>query len=132
MLALYQLHSGLRYLVLLAGVVALAYCAFGLAARRPPGRATRALGATFVGLLDLQILVGVALVLSGRWSPVVVGHLVMMLLASINAHGLLVISRRSARPGFGLPIAAVGVSLALIIGGIFAIGRGPFTSTALG
>ena len=130
MVFLYQLHSGLRYLVLLGGVVALAYYAFGIATRRSPARVARAVGASFVGLLDLQILVGLALVLSGRWSPVVIGHLVMMLLAAITAHGLFVISRRSARPGFGLLLTAVAVALLLIVGGIFAIGRGPLQSTA--
>lgn len=126
---LFQLHSGLRYLVLLAGVAALAYYAFGLITRRSPDRTARALGATYVGMLDLQIVVGVALALSGRWSPIVIGHLVMMLLAAITAHGLFVISRRSARPGFGLPLIAVSVALVLIVGGILAIGRGPLTST---
>ena len=130
MVFLYQLHSGLRYLVLLGGVVALAYYAFGIATRRSPARVARAVGASFVGLLDLQILVGLALVLSGRWSPVVIGHLVMMLLAAITAHGLFVINRRSARPGFGLLLTAVAVALLLIVGGIFAIGRGPLQSTA--
>jgi hypothetical protein len=130
MVFLYQLHSGLRYLVLLGGVVALAYYAFGIATRRSPARVARAVGASFVGLLDLQILVGLALVLSGRWSPVVIGHLVMMLLAAITTHGLFVLNRRSARPGFGLLLTAVAVALLLIVGGIFAIGRGPLQSTA--
>jgi heme A synthase len=131
MVLLFQLHSGLRYLVLLAAVAALAYYAFGLATRRSPDRTARALGATFVGFLDLQILVGAALALSGRWSPVVIGHLVTMLLAALIAHGLFVLSRRRARPGFGLPLVAVSAALVLIIGGIGALGRGPLTSTAV-
>jgi hypothetical protein len=133
MIVLFHAHSGLRFLVLLAALAALAYFAFGLATRRPVGRAVRAFGSTFVGLLDLQILLGVALALSGRWYPALIGHLVMMLLAAIAAHVLLVINRRRARPGFALPFAAIGVALALIIGGIYAIpGRGPFTVTGVG
>jgi hypothetical protein len=132
MIALFQAHSGLRFLVFLAALIALLYFAFGLATRRPAGKAMRVMGSIFVGLLDLQILLGVALVLSGRWFPALIGHLVMMVLAAIAAHVLLVINRRRARPGFALPFAAVGVALVLIIGGIYAIGRDPLKMTVVG
>ncbi|MBX5484246.1 MAG: hypothetical protein IRZ16_20670 [Myxococcaceae bacterium] len=128
--ALFMSHSGLRYLVLLAGVIALVYFAIGLAMKKTAGKPVRVLGSAFVGLLDLQILLGLGLVAMGRWYPAVAGHLVMMLLAAVETHVLLVVNRKRPQPGFLLPFLAVLIALVLIVGGIHAIGRGPFTMTA--
>ena len=46
---LFHAHSGLRYLVLLAGVAALVYFAVGLATKRPVTKAVRILGPTRIG-----------------------------------------------------------------------------------
>jgi heme A synthase len=130
MLVLFQIHSVVRFLVLAAGLVAVVFYAVGLAQKRPATKAVRILGAIFVGLLDLQILLGVAVVLAGRWYPALIGHLVMMLLAAAVAHVLLARNRRKPQPGYNLPLVGVAVALVLIAGGIMAIGRGLFTVTA--
>ncbi len=127
---LFHAHSGLRYLVLLAGLVALAYFVSGLATKRPVGKGVRVLGALFTGLLDLQILLGLIMVAMGRYYPRLIGHIVMMVLAAAVTHALLVINRKRPTPGYVLPLVAVLVALALIVGGIMAIGRGVFTHTA--
>jgi vacuolar-type H+-ATPase subunit I/STV1 len=127
---LFHAHSGLRYLVLLAGLVALAYFLSGLVAKRPVGKGVRVLGAIFNGLLDLQVLLGIIMVAMGRYYPQLIGHIVMMLLASGVSHGLLVANRKRSNPGYVLPLIAVAAALALIAGGIMAIGRGLLTSTA--
>lgn len=129
MTALLHAHSGLRYLVLLAGLVAAGYYVFALATKKPAGKATRVMGSVFVGLFDLQMLLGFTLVVMGRFYPALIGHFVMMLLAAAVAHGLLVMNRRSAEPGNTLPLAAVVIATGLAVGGILAIGRGPFTMT---
>jgi vacuolar-type H+-ATPase subunit I/STV1 len=126
---LFQAHSGLRYLVLLAGLVALVYFASGLAMKRPVGKPVRILGAIFTGLLDLQAVLGLAMVALGRFYPQLIGHLAMMLLAVGSTHTLLVINRKRPNPGYALPLIAVLVALVLIAGGIMAIGRGVFTHT---
>lgn len=126
---LFQAHSGLRYLVLLVGVVALAYFVSGLATKRPVDKGVRILGAAFTGLLDLQVLLGLAMVAMGRFSPQLIGHLVMMLGAVTVTHVLLVLNRKRPTPGYVLPAVAVAVALALISGGIMAIGRGVLTHT---
>jgi hypothetical protein len=54
-------HSLLRWAVLLAGLVALARGVVGLSARRPWTPADNRLGAVFVGLLDVQFVLGVLL-----------------------------------------------------------------------
>lgn len=131
MLALFQIHSGLRYLVLLAGVVALVVYAMGLAQKQPFTKRSRIIGSVFLGLLDLQVLIGIVLVAVGLYSPKVIGHFVMMLLALALGHVLTARNRKSAQPGFKLPLVAVAGALVLIIGGIFAIGRLPWAMTVL-
>jgi hypothetical protein len=130
---LFYAHSGLRYLVLLMGLIALAYFAYGLATKRPVDKAVRILGSSFVGLLDLQVLLGI-LLLGAGWPfyPALWGHLVMMVLAAGLAHALLVVNRRRPDPGYLLPLIAVAGALVLIIGGILAIGRSLVGTTPIG
>ena len=127
---LFQAHSGLRYLVLLAAVVALAYFVSGLVMKRPVDKGVRILGSIFTGLLDLQIVLGLAMVAMGRFYPQLIGHIAMMLLAAAVTHVLLVLNRKRPSPGYVLPLIAVVVALALIAGGTMAIGRGVLTQTA--
>ena len=127
--ALYHAHSGLRYLVLLVGIVALLVFAYGVVARRPVG-AARGLMSAFTGLLDLQILLGVALVIGGVFYGALIGHLTMMIVAAIAAHVSSVMARRATDDRRAMTIRLVGVvlALALIFAGVTAIGRTPFGS----
>jgi heme A synthase len=127
---LFQAHSGVRYLVLLVGVAAVSYFLSGLATKRPVDRGVRILGSSFVGLLDLQGLLGIVMVAMGRYYPQLIGHMVMMVLAIAETHVLLVVNRKRPNPGYLLPLIAVVVALALITGGVMAIGRGLLTHTA--
>ena len=130
---LFKAHSGLRYLVLVMGLVALAYFVYGFATKRPVDKKVRILGSSFAGMLDTQILLGLVLLGAGwPFRPMLWGHLTLMLLAAVLAHVLLVINRKRPQPGFLLPLIAVGGALLLIVGGILAIGRGVMSSTTLG
>ncbi len=129
MTALFHAHSGLRYLALLAAVLVIGYAGFGLTAQRPFDRAGRILGAVFVGLLDLQVLVGLLLVVGGTWYPALSGHLACMLGAVAVAHVTLAKNRRAQPPGWRLPLAGVLGALVLIVLGLLAIGRAPLTMT---
>ena len=122
--ALYHAHSGLRYLVLLAAVVAIVVLGYGLASGRRLA-ATRAVTASFTGLLDLQVLLGLALVLGGMLTDRATGHLIMMVLALVVAHGASIIAGKSTDDRRELTVRLIGVvlSLAIIVGGIMAIGR---------
>ncbi len=124
-------HSGLRYLVLLAGVLALAYFAFGLATKRPFDKGGRILGASFAGLLHTQVLLGILVLVTRFYYPALIGHIVMMLLAVAAAQAPLSVNRRRPQPTFALPLVGVLLALVFIIGGIMAIGRGVFTTTAM-
>lgn len=130
--ALFYAHSGLRYLVLLAAVVAIVYHAYGLFARRPVDRVARVTGSAFVGLLDLQIVLGLILMMAGIFYGALMGHLVMMVLAAVAAHVGGLVARRSADPKryYTARLAGMVTALALVYLGVAAIGRSIFESGA--
>jgi hypothetical protein len=120
-------HSGLRYLLLLAGAVALGYALFAVITKRPYDRGLRATAATFAGLLHLQILLGFVLLVSSRFaSTALIGHIFMMLFAGIVAQiPLSVMRRRPPEERTVMPhLVATVVALGLIWGGVLSIGRG--------
>jgi uncharacterized membrane protein YphA (DoxX/SURF4 family) len=118
---LFAAHSGVRYLVLLIGLIALVWFAWGKAAGSPFARPAPALLAAFVGILDVQVLLGVALVIGGHRPPGIWGHVALMAAAVTFAH---VMKKRGKRAeGYGLPLLGVAVALALIVVGILSIGR---------
>jgi hypothetical protein len=122
---LFFAHSGLRYLVLLAGVLALVYFAYALATRKGSERTARILGSSFVGLLDLQIVIGLIMVVLGLYYAALMGHIAMMLMAAVVMHGVLVFARRSPDTARAYTLRFFGVllSLVLVVAGIWAIGR---------
>jgi hypothetical protein len=125
---LYAAHSGLRYLVLLAAFFALAVFFVGMVRGQTFGRLHRVAGTAFAGLLHTQVLLGLVMVALGRYYPALIGHLAMMLLAAVGLQVALSVNRKRPRPGFTLPMLATVGALGLIVGGVMAIGRGPFTS----
>ena len=122
---LFHAHSGLRYLVLLAGAVAFLYTLIAALRSRPWDRTGRVLMSIFVGTLDLQILLGVILILVRPFYPALWGHLLMMVLAGAVAHVSSVVNRRRPEERRSQMTAALGAAgaMILIIGGIAAIQR---------
>ena len=122
---LFHAHSGLRYLVLLAGLLAFGYTLIAALRSRPWDRTGRVLLSAFVGALDLQILLGVILIFVWRFYPALWGHLTMMVLAAAVAHVAAVVNRRRPAERRSQMTAALGAAgaLILIIGGIAAIQR---------
>lgn len=118
-------HSGIRYLVLLAGLIVVLYAAVGLFGRRPYDRGGRITMQVFVGLLDLQLLLGLLLVFSRPFYPALTGHIVMMVLAIGTAHAASSVNRRRPpeRKSWTLQLGAAVLALFFIVGGILAIGR---------
>lgn len=124
--ALLYAHSGLRYLVLLAGVIALAYSLFAVVTRRPYDRGVRGTAAAFSGLLQLQVLLGFVLLVSGRFYFQLIGHIFMMLCAAVAAQvPLSVMRRRPPEERRPLPhLIGTAIALLLIWGGIRTIRAG--------
>lgn len=122
---LFQAHSGIRYLVLVAGLFALAYAAFGLVTGRSYDRGMKILASSFVGLLHLQILLGVGVIFTRGFDMVLVGHITMMIFAAAVAQVTSsIMKRREPEERSYTPhLVATAVALGLIVGGIMAIGR---------
>ncbi len=123
-------HSYLRLLVLLAGLFAIAKMAKGYSSNSPYGPADRRYSAIFVGLFDLQFLIG--LILYGV-SPITRGamqnmatamqdahtrffvaeHPIMMFVALCVAHGSSIAARKSPSDRVKFLRSSLGFSLAL-------------------
>ena len=129
----YYAHSGLRYLVLLAGIAAIVVLARGLSGKRPYDRPARISSAIYTGSLHLQVVLGIIMIVLGRWYPALMGHLIMNGLAVAVATTLSAWGRRAAdaRRGYKCGLAGEVVALLLLAGGIAAIGRHPLQSRAL-
>jgi heme A synthase len=125
---LYHAHSGLRFFVLMAGVLALGVLLLGIVRRRPYGRTPRLATMAFIGALDLQVLLGIGLVAMGVWYPALMGHLMLMVLAAVAAHLFAVLARGTTEPARAHRLAFIGVALAmaLVAAGILAIRPGLF------
>lgn len=121
----FNAHSGLRYLVLVAATTVTLYALFGLASRRPFDRAGLVLLRVFVGLLDLQVLLGILTILTRPFFSALIGHLVLMIGAVSMAHMAAVRLKKTAEAerSYKQLLVAALIPLALIIGGILAIHR---------
>jgi vacuolar-type H+-ATPase subunit I/STV1 len=129
---IYLAHSGIRYLVFLMGLIALAVAIQGLMGKREYGRDAKRAASAYTGALQLQFVLGVIMVIMGRFYSALIGHMVMMLLAVGAASVLNGWARRStdSQKAYKMALGAVVVSLVLIVLGISAIGRHPFESRA--
>lgn len=122
---LFHAHSGLRYLVLLAGMASFLYSIIAALTDRPWDRGGRVLFTAFIALLDLQVLLGLILVFVWPFYPALWGHIVLMVLAAAAAHFTSIMNRRRVPERRSHLTAALGVAGAviLLVGGITAIGR---------
>lgn len=127
-------HSYLRWAVLIAGVLALALALHGWRTGRAWGRADERLAAAFVGLADLQLLVGLLLHLwlspfSGAALEAGVStslaypplwffgyvHPLAMIAAVVVAHAARARGKRAADAAARFRIAATGLAVGLVV-----------------
>jgi heme A synthase len=122
---LFQAHSGLRYAVLLAGLVALVILLTGRFGHRPYGRGANLSGAIFTGLLDLQVLLGIGTVALRPWYPALIGHIALMVLALVAAHIFRARAKRADNDArrYAMAQLALVLPLLLILAGVTAIGK---------
>ena len=132
MKGMYYAHSGLRYLILVLGIIVVFYSLSAVVGKRPHDRRLAGMAAAFAGLIHLQILVGMGLVFAGRFYPAVWGHFMAMLLAAVLAQLPASVNRRRRESERTVMPHLIGAVLALlaIAGGIMAIGRAPWGSVA--
>jgi len=128
---LFAAHSGLRYLVLLAGALLVLYALAGLLGRREYSTRVARLATVFTGLLHLQVLTGIAVLFTRPFYTAIIGHLFLMLAAAAVAQltGSVVKRRPRERRSYGPHLAGAVVALGLVAAGVMAIGRGVLQST---
>lgn|GEM_PF-368253 len=121
---LYYAHSWLRYLVLLVALAALIALAYSVTTGRSP-RMARNLSTSFAGLLDLQAVLGIALVMGGILLDAVTGHLILMVFAVVVTHASFLIGQQlsNVRRELAMRFAGIVLALALIVVGIMALGQ---------
>ncbi len=128
---IFMAHSGVRYLVLLAAVVAIAYLLMAVMQRRPFDKASRTLSGIYTGLLDLQTLLGLINMMVVPFYPQLLGHIFVMFAAVFAAHGFVMTNKRKPEGEQTnlAPLLGVVVSVGLMALGIMAIGRPIFGSS---
>lgn len=124
-------HSGLRYLVLLAGLLVILHALAGLLGKREYSTAMARLAAVFTGLLHLQVLTGIAVLFTRPFHTSIIGHLFLMLAAAAVAQftGSVVKRRPPERKSHGPHLVGAAAALGLVAAGVMAIGRGVLQST---
>lgn len=120
-----DLHSGFRYLALLAGLAVIGYAIYGMATKRPYDKTMSVLGSIFRSMMDLTAILGVALLFTGRFPAGLSGHIGVMLLATAISHVVPRVMRgRPPSERTYVPwIVATAVALGLVAVGTLAVGR---------
>ena len=121
---LLYLHSGLRWLIVLAGLAVIVYALRGVATKRPHDATMKNLAITFRSLMDVTLFSGVVVVMTGFDFQGNVGvHVVLMLFATVVSHIVPAVMRKRRQEERSLlPYAvATAVALALVVVGSLAV-----------
>ena len=117
-------HSGVRYLVLLLGVLALIHALRGVVGGRPYDQTMRRLAGFFSVSLQINILLGLTLLVIGRGFFTQLGiHILLMVAAAVVAQIVpSVMRRRPMEQRSWMPhVVSIAVALGLIVAGILSI-----------
>lgn len=123
-MVVYYTHSGIRYLVLLLGVLALGYALYGVAGRRPYDQNMRKLAGFFSVALQINILTGLALLFAGTgFYPQLGMHVLVMISAAVVAQIVPSVMRRrpEAERTYMPHLVNIAAAIALVAYGILAI-----------
>jgi hypothetical protein len=126
-----QLHSLFRFVVLLAGLLALAVHVASGVRGQPFAKVHRVSGSAYASSLHLQATLGLVGIALGRYYPMLIGHLTLALAAAVGVQVAISKNRRRPTPSLRLPTVAIGASLIVLWLGMAAIGRLPWTVTHL-
>lgn len=128
---LYYAHSGLRWLVVLAILVALGFMVYSLAVRRERDRLTRLVMTTFSSLVGLQWVLGMLYyVVYGNYInnfslPYQVNHAAIMTGTVLVAHLYMPFRRRDNNTlYYGVSIGVVVLTTVFIVWGVAALAPG--------
>ena len=121
---IYHAHSGIRYLVLLLGLATLVMALYGVATRRPYENRMRVTAGVFAVSLQVNILLGLALLFTNRgFYPALGIHVILMLGAAVVAQVVPSVMRRRPIDQRTYMPHAVGAAatLAIVVFGILSI-----------
>jgi len=123
---MFYLHSGFRYLFLLAAVATIGYAIYGLVTKRPYDQTMRTLSVVLMLSLDFASFLGIAVIFTTRTRYAGLGpHIATMLFAVVVTHIVSSVMRK--RPPeertYGPHLVSAIVALALVWVGIAAMGK---------
>jgi hypothetical protein len=119
-----MVHSIVRWLVVLVGVIA-AVRAVLVMTGRPGNKMDRGLMSGFTGLMDLNVLLGLILIIGlGEWELVQIEHAVTNTIAVVVAHVFVARAKKIEDPKRKAQFHLLGVvvSLAIIVVGVALVG----------
>jgi hypothetical protein len=119
-----ELHSIVRFLVLLLAIVGIVLALVGLAQKKTPAKMDQTAGSIFLGLYDLQMLLGILVILLGGLTNAL--HPVVMFIGLVVAHGLQRMTQRTE--GANMHVMRLGlyvIPLAIILLGLAVINHLP-------
>jgi len=126
---LFNVHSLLRWFIVTVGALALLKFLFGWLLNNKFGKLDRALGAIYSGLLDVQVTLGLFLLLwtgfTGAGFPILrLEHGFAMIVAAVVAHLPTRMKSAAGRVRFRNAALAVLISLAIIYLGVAVLPEG--------
>jgi hypothetical protein len=118
------IHSVVRFLILLAAVVGILKVFVSLVQKAKSDRFDETVASAFLGLYDLQALLGVLIILLGGLSQAI--HPIVMIVGLILAHGLQsMVKRADGSTAAIYRLALYVVPLLIILVGLASIGHLP-------
>ena len=123
---MYFLHSGFRYLFVLAAVATIVYAVYGMVTKRPYDERIRVLSVLTMLTLDFTSFLGVAVIFSTRTRYAGLGpHIATMLFAMVTVHVVSSVMRKRPEEErtYAPHLVSAVVALALVWVGIAALGK---------
>ena len=118
------LHSLVRFLILIAAVVGIVKALISFAQKRAADTLDQTMASAFLGLYDLQVLLGILIILLGGLTQAI--HPIVMFIGVLLAHGLQSMTKRAEGPT--MPVYRLGfyiLPLLVILVGLASIGHLP-------
>lgn len=118
------IHSLVRFVILVIALVGIVKALLSLAQKSVPVKLDQTLASAFLGLYDLQVLIGLLIILLGGLTDVI--HPIIMFVGVALAHGLQAMTKRAAGANATLYRLAFYIApLLVILVGLAAISHLP-------
>lgn len=118
------IHSFVRFLILLAALVGIILALVSLIRKSPPEKTAQMVSSAFVGLYDLQVLLGLLIILLGGLTQAV--HPIVMAVGVVSAHWMQSTSKHAKGASQSLMrLALFTIPLLIILVGLTVIGHLP-------